>query len=262
MGVLGALGPDEYAHPDFGGVYDISYSDYTPNISMDSYTEYGTESRMDEAVAVLQDAGYERNSNDIWEDESGNVVGPNILSSDIADFFLNQSLEWVNSLQNLGFDTEIDSLPYDQFFDRLGATDYDMTIVAWMPSAPFGYNLQSATFLTTPRRDTDPTGWVAEDPIQTQVPEYGNPDGSMMDVNVSEKLSQAQFASDDETYNQSISELCWIANESLPTIFCGEILDTIVADNANFQWPEVGSAEWPSEWWIGAVGRGVPLPRE
>jgi hypothetical protein len=84
----------------------------------------------------------------------------------------------------------------------------------------------------------------------------------MIDVNVSEKLSEAQFATDDSTYNERISELCWIANESLPTIFCGEILDTLVADNANFQWPEVGSAEWPSEWWTGGVGRGVPLPRE
>lgn len=261
-GVLGAMGPDEYAHPDFQGTYDFSYTDYITDVSFDSFTDYGTEPKMDEAVAVLQDAGYQRNSDDLWEDESGNVVGPNLLSSDIADFFLNQTLEWVSSLQELGFDTEIDSLPYDQFFDRLGNADYDMTIVAWQPSAPFGYSLQSTTWQISARRDTPPTGWVAEDPITANVPDYGDASADPIEVNVTEKLNQAQFESDEEESNRLISELAWAANESLPTIFCGEIADTVVADNDNFQWPEPQSAEWPMQWWQDAIDRGVPLPRE
>lgn len=262
IGTIGAMGPDDHAHPDFQGTYDISYTDFVTEYSLDDFTDYGTESRMDEAAAVLENAGYERNSDDLWEDESGNVIGPDILSSDVADFFQNLTLEWATSLQELGFDTEADVLPYDQFFDRLGSADYDMTIVAWAPTANFGYNLQSSTWQTAPRKDTPATGWVAEEPIEVEVPEFGNTDGELTNVNVSEKLNQLQTASDDAESNQLLSELTWTANESLPTIFSGEISDTIVADNANFQWPEVGSAEWPMLWYEDAIDRGVPLPRE
>lgn len=261
-GVLGAMGSGENAHPDFKDTYSFSYSDYITDIPFDSFTDYGTKPKLDKAAAVLQDAGYQRNSDDLWEDESGSVVGPNILSSDIADFFLNQTLEWAKSLQALGFDSEVESLPYDQFFDRLGNADYDTTIVAWQPSAPFGYSLQATTWQISARQDTPPTGWVDQDPITASVPEYGNAGGSMIDVNVSEKLSQAQVESDAATYNKLISELAWTANESLPTIFCGEIADTIVANTADFQWPEQQSAEWPMQWWQDAIDRGVPLPRE
>lgn len=261
-GVSGVAGPGPLADPEFKGSYSISYSDYIPDIPLDSFRKYGRGPKTDKAAEIMREAGYQRNSDDMWEDSDGEVVGPGILTSSIADFFLNQTLEWATSLQNFGFDTEADVLAYDQFFNRLGAGDYDTTIVAWFGNPPFGFNQQSMTYMNSARRDTPPQGWVAEEPIIAEVPEFGDMNGDMIEVNVSEKLSKAQTTADQATYDKLISEIAWVSNEALPTIFAGEIMDTKVLNAGDWVWPESGDALFPIQWYTDVIDYGIPRPRQ
>lgn len=227
----------------------------------DTFETYGTDSTMtDEAETVLEDAGYSRNGDDVWEDSEGNVVSvPITVPSGWSDWVVGVESA-VDQLSDFGFDATVDGT------GSIGTVwpegDFTFAAGGWCSGAPLGsypyfgltHQLQKSEdgqiFLYNydPALDDGTTGGSEAD---VTVPAMSG-DGELT-TNPKDRLAELSSTSDEATAQEIITELSWVCNQDLPMIALAEKQDQSFLTSDEWDLPDdlsTGTAQvhWSPTW--------------
>jgi len=215
--------------------------------AMGQFDTYGVDSSMtDEAAAVLQEAGYERNSNGIWENDEGTIELPLLVPSGWSDW-VTAAETVVDQLASFGFDAVVDSRSFDTLFSTTWPnSDFVISAGGWLPnsaSGAFAYfslhhqmieNFRGHVYNYPPAAES--RGGSGAD---VTVPSM---DGSgEMTVNPQSRLSELSTISDEETINEIVREQAWVTNVDLPMIPVLEKLNQQFLTSDEWNIPDEGA---------------------
>jgi len=265
-GTTGTLGPeDKGGIGEFFGVewnsYNWSYQDVfneENGIPLENFTDYGMEARPDQAQQVLEDAGWERNDDDFWTMPDGHTPELNIMASTDNNIFVTLAQEWVGMAQDVGIKASVEGVPYDAWGNRATAEKNYQSTTWWSaPQVPFLQPQFTEAFHQG--GEWTATGLFLDDPFEIEVPEYGNTDGDMITVNVTEKLTRmAELPGDDPEYLQLANELGWAYNQWMPHVIVGEQPNLAGVNTNGWEWADKDSREFPKIWYRVHSVRGNP----
>ncbi|WP_165875273.1 ABC transporter substrate-binding protein [Natrarchaeobius chitinivorans] len=177
-------------------------------------TDYGyDEQRTDEAAAELESAGYERDSNDMWVDSSGEPLSMDFkVISSFSEFVrAGQSIE--EQLTDFGIDVEVITQESTTFFDDLWDGDYDVGTGYW-GGGMTPYVMYQKPFYDAPR-DFQTTNHP--DTVDVPMP-VGETSGDVESIDVIDRLDELSTAGDDERVQEITRELAWVYNQTVPQI--------------------------------------------
>ena len=192
--------------------------------AFEQFDDYGIESSMtDEAAAVLQEAGYERNGNDLWANDSGTIELPVLVPSGWSDW-VTATETVVDQLANFGFDAVVDSRSFDSLFSTVWPnSNFVISTGGGLPNTASGANayfslqhqivenFRGFTYNYPPASDT--RGGSGADVTVTAMDGSGE-----MTVNPQSRLAELSTISDEEQINDIVVEQAWVTNVDLPMI--------------------------------------------
>lgn len=229
--------------------------------SYDSFETYGVDSsKTKKAEKVLEDAGYSRNGDDVWQDSDGDVVSvPITVPSGWSDWVVGVESA-VDQLNAFGFDARVDGT--GQIGTVWPEGDFTFAAGGWCSGGAqgaypyFGLYHQliraqdGQTFLYNydPALDNEAVGGSEAD---VTVPAMDG-DGELT-TNPSARLAELASAMDEGTAQEIIVELSWVCNQDLPMIPLSEKQDQSFLRGDEWAIPDdlsTGSAQvhWAPTW--------------
>lgn len=91
---------------------------------------------LDRAAELLEDAGYTRNDDGIWEDGDGNTLSAEwVFPAEFADF-AGASQDAIAQLNDFGFDISARALPWQEVPDLIRNGDFELSVWSWGAGSP------------------------------------------------------------------------------------------------------------------------------
>lgn len=186
----------------------------------------------DEAASLLESAGFTEEGG-TWYQPNGNQFTPTIMGFNSPPFdTIAQTVG--GQLSNFGIETEVQIVEGGNFFSQFPEGSYDLVVEWWDAGGSNPYFGMVRNFVGS-------TGGAMQYPEEVSVPPVGDMQGEERTVNVQDMLDSVITASTDEEMIQSIRELAWVANVTVPEIPT-IMMRSIFFNNTNgWNWPESGS---------------------
>lgn len=199
-------------------------SDYQETwLDVDAYEAYGYDSRnVDEATAIMEDAGYSL-VDGTWEDSDGTVVSlPVTAPGGWSDWILGLETA-VDHMRDFGFDSEIRTIGGGEYFTFKNEGDWAFFANTWLHGGPTAY-----PYFSLLHQLHEPQLHQAANNYPAYVEQYGGSnadvtvpamDGSgEVTVNPGDRLDELATTTDEDTAEEIVAELAWVANQDLPMI--------------------------------------------
>jgi peptide/nickel transport system substrate-binding protein len=127
---LGASGTEFMA-----GLLDDSVPAMLPESVIAELDRY--EYDLERAAALMESAGFTRNSDGIWADADTNTISADwIFPADFADFSA-ATLDAIDQMNAFGFDITAQGLPWQEVPDEIRNGTFDLTVWSWGLGSPF-----------------------------------------------------------------------------------------------------------------------------
>ncbi|MFW5708860.1 MAG: ABC transporter substrate-binding protein [Chloroflexota bacterium] len=206
---LGGMGTEFMA-----GVLDSNVQAMLPQGVVDQLDRY--EFDTDRAAALLESVGYSRNSDGVWADAEGNVLGGEwIFPAEFADF-AGATQDAISQLNDFGFAIEARALPWQEVPDAIREGNFELTVWSWGAASPF-----AARHFQNPLQR-----WTTD--LDATQPGLGIPmaeypyNGEM--VNLDEMINAINVGLDAEAQAERAGEVALIINQTMPYIPLNVIL--------------------------------------
>ncbi|AEH38372.1 ABC transporter substrate-binding protein [Halopiger xanaduensis] len=200
---------DEYS----GGIDSGYIENFVSEDVLDAMPNYAPQDT-DRAAELLEEVGFSRNGDDMWETPDGDTW---TLNFPVGDWFEDHSEMVYNNLAEFGIDVDwyVEEMPTWQS-DTQNDLAYDLTIHLNYGMAREYHahsDLYEEMYSTTRgiyETDRDLFG------EEVEVPEVGNPEGDTVTINIPEELDALSTADSDEEVQEHASNLAWAHNQLLP----------------------------------------------
>ncbi|WP_226021963.1 ABC transporter substrate-binding protein [Halomicrobium salinisoli] len=184
---------------------------------MSDFEDYGPESsNTDRAAELMQEAGYARNGDGFWEDDSGNVVGGEYHSPAGWTDWTTMSQTVVSQLQDFGFDLSVSTKPVNNWFSTYSDSNFALGSFPWSPGQarsafpyfPMRYQLQANDIAG---------GHNYREKAQSEqtIPARG---GGEMTITPLEEVEKIPSQPDRESARPYVQRVAWHNNIELPML--------------------------------------------
>jgi len=213
------------------------------------YKSYDQDLEMVESL--LQDAGFERNNDDVWE-RDGNVLEAELQGPQGWGDWITPLSTIVDQLNQAGFDAALDSIDQGVWFENLATGDFSVAAYGHTEggNAAMNYPFFSFSWKFENREHDNPNffNYPEDEPIT--VPD-GN--GGEISVNPHEELNTIANTNDDATIQESVKRLAQLFNEDLPMYLAQEKFEQSFIDRDGWEFPSQDESEhfqafWPLYW--------------
>jgi len=200
---------------------------------------------------LLQEAGYERNDDDVWERDGEELPAEIIVPQGWSDWVTMVS-SLVDQLSQAGFAAELDSRDQGVWDDALATGDFGVAAYnhaeggnAAMnhPYFAFRWKFENRQY-GSPNFYNYPEG-------ETITVSDGN--GGEIDVNPREELETIANTNEEETLEESVERLARLFNEDLPMFQVVEKYEQSFIDRDGWEFPDQDESShfqtfWPLYW--------------
>lgn len=232
--------------------------------AMDDFETYGRESKQTEqAASLLEEAGYSKNSDDVWEDESGSTLSFELIAPGGWSDWVTAMETTTDQLQAFGMDVSFATVP----FGELGGSDgrwangnFDATAEYW--TAAFAraahpyHNLRHQ--MVDPGATLRDNGFAypgaveARDGSEADITVPSRDGSGELTVNPVEDVATLGTTTDSEKESQLALDLLWVSNQDLPMIPIQEGLDQTFINSSRFTAPgedsDVAQVKYANTW--------------
>ncbi|WP_254280608.1 ABC transporter substrate-binding protein [Haloarcula marina] len=184
----------------------------------------------EKAASLLKEEGFTREDGD-WYKPNGDRWSFELKTFNQVVFnpvCRNVASQW----SDFGIDCTPKIIAPGTFFSEFPQATYDIAVewsgASMVPNPLIGLNRNMVGF----------GGGSMAYPEEVQAPPVGEPDGSLETYVVSDLLTNARTASNDEAFTNAVQELLWIQNYTLPTIQNTFLKMNFFANTETFSWPE------------------------
>lgn len=169
-----------------------------------NWENYGTTTKAEQAMAHLNEAGYQKNSEGTVVDSEGNPLSFTLLSPEWEQY-LTPTLNTM--MDDFGIEMEVQVQPDTQWANRRSSSDFDMTFFWWGERHPHGtfnflYNEVASMYNVETTFDVPPMGEPTSD--------------ETMSVDVMELLDELYYTTEEEAAKEIVRTLSWATNQYLP----------------------------------------------
>lgn len=218
-------------------------------LDVDQYESYDQDHDMVEQL--LQDAGYERNGNDVWE-RDGSEIEFSILAPAGWGDWVTPTSTIIDQLNQAGFNAQLET--QDQGVWSGNLADGNFTVAAYghteggnaamnHPYFSFGWKFEN-------RDHADPNFFNYPEDEEITV---SDGDGGEISVNPREEISTIANSNDDEEIQESVDRLARLFNEDLPMYLVSEKYEQSFLSRDGWEFPEQDESDhfqafWPLYW--------------
>ncbi|WP_248517947.1 ABC transporter substrate-binding protein [Salinarchaeum laminariae] len=189
----------------------------------------------DEAASLLESAGFTQDGG-TWYQPNGNQFSPTISTWSTGPY-APAARTVAGNLSSFGIETDVLVEENSTFFTNYPEGSYDLAMEHWGAGTSHPYFGMTRNF-------TGFGGGSMQFPEEVSVPPVGDMEGEEETVNVDEMLNSVLLASDNEEMIQSMREVAWVANVTLPVIPAVETQALLLYNESDWNWPENGSDTW------------------
>jgi ABC-type transport system substrate-binding protein len=205
--VAGNTNPRHKGLSQFSGLADSVAERWLGDL-YDSFTRYGVKSQPEKAQEKFREAGLSKQGG-TWVKSNGKPVQLEILTPPWpGPLGLTQTVR--SSMNQIGMTADLTSTEPASVVSR--RTNGNFQISAWFfgggPHPYFAY-----------QGFTQPAYNSANGPTTAQIPyPVGDPEGSMQEINVTEKVKQLSVTTNPDKEQELVRELAWFQNQVLPVM--------------------------------------------
>lgn len=232
--------------------------------AMDDFETYGRESKQtDQAATLLEEAGYSKNGDDVWEDSSGSTLSFELIAPGGWSDWVTAMETTTDQLQAFGMDVSFSTVP----FGELGGSDgrwangnFDATAEYWTAAfARAAHPYHNLTHqMVDPGSTLRPNGYAYPGAVEARggsaadITVPAREGSGELTVNPVEDVATLGTTTDGETESQLALDLLWVSNVDLPMIPIQEGLDQTFINSSRFTAPaedaDVAQVKYANTW--------------
>ena len=218
----------------------------------DDFETYGAgESQTEEAEELLREAGYSRDSDDKWVDDSGDTIGGNYFSPGGWTDWTTMSNTVTDQLNDFGFDFSVETKPTNDWFAEYSNSNFAMGSLYWLPGGSRSAFPYFPLYYQLWEEEID-GGHNYREKAQSEQTIPG-PDGGEMTITPLEEVEQIAQQPNDEESRPYVQRAAWHNHIELP--FLGLVSKYEQSWTTDDDWTvaEEGTTnrqvKWPHYWW-------------
>jgi peptide/nickel transport system substrate-binding protein len=214
-------------HPT--GLASIHEEEYLEDV-LDEFTDYSHDTSR--AAELLEEAGYERDDDDLWVDEEGEQLSAEVRGpAGFSDWI--DGLETVaQNLESFGLDAELVARDDSAYWaDDWDGGDFEIAADFYGATGHPYEAWEGQVVGAIPNNNTDA-------PSSFEVPALDDPDGDAVEFDFDEALGELERLHDEDEERELIQEIAFAYNQALPIVPVAEKWDQAIMTEHDWDIPD------------------------
>ncbi|WP_440767036.1 ABC transporter substrate-binding protein [Natronorubrum sp. DTA7] len=218
-------------------------------LDVDEYESYDQD--LDMVEELLQEAGFERNGDDVWE-RDGSVLAAELQGPQGWGDWITPLSTIVDQLNQAGFEATLNSVDQGVWSENLTNGDFNVAAYGHTEggNAAMNYPFFSFSWKFENRDHTGDGFFNYPEDEEITVPDG---DGGEISVNPREELNTIANTNDESTIQESVERLARLFNEDLPMFLAQEKYEQSFIDRDGWEFPREEDSQhfqafWPLYW--------------